>query len=168
LPQLITADAFLQSVAQGKASQLALLPASIGRGFSTANIIKQIVSDRLELAGNHLRTGDALTQSAVYRSAISRYYYSMYHAARAVAFGHYKGDDFEKHSVLPLHLPPQLPNMSRWKNELDDARLVRNMADYDLYPRASLDWQKDSVHLSVIASEFLVECEDYAMNVGII
>ena len=168
LPQVVTAEALLQSVAQGTVSQLALLPASIGRGFTTTNLIKQVVSDRLELAGSHLRTADTLAQATLYRSAISRNYYSMYHAARAIVFGYHKGDDYQRHSVLPTHLPPPLPNASRWKNELDDARLVRNMADYDLYPRAALDWKNDSVNLAVVAAEFLTECEDFAMNVGFV
>jgi uncharacterized protein (UPF0332 family) len=168
LPQVVTAEALLQSVAQATISQVALLPATIGRGFTTTNMVKQIVSDRLELAGSHLRTADTLAQATQYRSAISRYYYSMYHAARAIAFGYHKGDDYQRHSVLPTQLPPPLPNEPRWKNELDDARLVRNMADYDLYPRAALDWKNDSVNLAVVASEFLAECEDFAMDIGLV
>jgi uncharacterized protein (UPF0332 family) len=168
LPQTVTSEALLQSVAQGTISQLASLPVSIGRSFSTTNLMRQVVSDRLELAGNHLRTADTLAQSTLYRSAISRYYYAMYHAARAICFGYYKGDNYQRHGVLPNNLPPTLSNASRWKNELDDARLVRNMADYDLYPRATSDWKSDSMALAVSASEFLIECEEFAMNVGLV
>jgi hypothetical protein len=168
LPQTTTPEALLQSVAQGTIAQLASLPPSIGRRFHTTTLIGQIVSDRLELAGNHLRTGDTLAQSASYRSAISRYYYAMYHAGRAICFGYHKGDNYQSYSALPSHLPPPLPNLSRWQNELDDARLVRNMADYDLYPRATSDWKDDSTSLAVSAAEFLIECEEYAMNNGLV
>jgi uncharacterized protein (UPF0332 family) len=168
LPQTITSEALLQSVAQGTITQIASLPVSIGRSFATTNLMRQVVSDRLELAGNHLRTGDTLAQLTSYRSAISRYYYAMYHAGRAICFGYYKGDDYQLHRVLPRNLPPTLPNFSRWTNELDDARLVRNMADYDLYPRATSDWKNDSVALAISGSEFLIECEEFAMKAGLI
>ncbi|WP_084356823.1 HEPN domain-containing protein [Mycolicibacterium wolinskyi] len=164
----MTPEALLQSVAQGTIAQIAALPTSIGRSFNTIDLVRQIVSDRLELAGHHLRTADSLAQLAAYRSSISRYYYAMYHAARAICFGHHRGDNYQKHSVLPNNLPASLPNAARWANELNDARLVRNMADYDLYPRNASDWMNDSVSLSVVASEFLAECEDFAVNVGIV
>lgn len=168
MPQVVAAEALLQSVSQATVSQVALLPASIGRNYSRTTLLKQIVSDRLELAGGHLRTADTLAQATSYRSAISRYYYSMYHAARAIVYGHHNGDDYQRHNVLPGHLPPSLPNVARWTSELDSARLVRNMADYDLYPRAAADWRNDSVSIAVVASEFLPECEDFAVNAGLI
>lgn len=168
MPQLAAAETLLQSVAQATVAQVALLPASMGRSYSRTTLLKQIVSDRLELASGHLRTADSLAQSMSYRSAISRYYYSMYHAARAITYGHHNGDDYQRHNVLPVNLPPLLPNVARWTNELDNARLVRNMADYDLYPRAANDWRSDSVNLAVVASEFLPECEDFAVNAGLI
>ncbi|MFS0901142.1 hypothetical protein [Mycolicibacterium litorale] len=168
MPQVAAAEALLQSVAQATVSQVALLPASMGRSYSRTTLLKQIVSDRLELAGGHLRTADSLAQAMSYRSSISRYYYSMYHAARAIAFGFHKGDDYQRHFVLPSNLPPSLTNVARWTNELNNARLVRNMADYDIYPRAANEWKNDSVNLAVVASEFLPECEDFAMNAGLI
>lgn len=168
MPQTVTPEALLQSVAQGTIQQIAALPASIGRNFRTNDLLRQIVSDRLELAGDHLRTADTLVQLAAFRSSISRYYYAMYHGARAICFGYHKGDNYQKHSVLPNNLPLNFPNIARWANELNNARLVRNMADYDLYPRASSDWQNDSVSLSVAASEFLAECENFAMSAGLV
>lgn len=168
MPQMITPEALLQSVAQGTIQQLASMPTSIGRSFSSIDLLRQIVSDRLELAGNHLRTGDSMAQLAAYRSSISRYYYAMYHGARAICFGYHKGDDYQRHSVLPNNLPSAFPDIARWASELNGARLVRNMADYDIYPRAMSDWENDSVTLSVTASEFLAECENFAMSAGLV
>lgn len=130
--------------------------------------MRQIVSDRFELAGYQLRTADVLIQSTLYRSAISRYYYAMYHAARAICFGYHKGDDYQQHSVLPNHLPGQLPKVSQWTTSLNNARLVRNMADYDLYPRDTSQWKNDAANLAVSASEFLNECEEFAIKAGLI
>ena len=168
MPRSTTTDALMQSVAQGTAAQLAILPVSMGQTFNTAELLKQIVSDRLELAGSHLRTADSLSQSAAHRSAISRYYYAMYHAARAICFGYHRGDDFQRHSRLPNNLPPTLTDNVRWTQELHSARLVRNMADYDLYPSALADWEGDAVALAIVAPEFLGTCEDFAMNTGLI
>ncbi|WP_194724220.1 HEPN domain-containing protein [Noviherbaspirillum malthae] len=68
------------------------------------------------------------------RTVVSRAYYAMYHAARAVTYVSFGGDDHEQHSVLPTKLPHDLPNADIWKNKLKNARLERNRADYDPYP----------------------------------
>ena len=69
------------------------------------------------------------------RLRITRSYYAMYHAARAVVFLVKKGDDHESHSTLPEHLPKDFPDRHAWHNELKNARFERNRADYDPYPK---------------------------------
>jgi uncharacterized protein (UPF0332 family) len=96
----------------------------------------QVCADRLELSSGFADAGDRLLRlrGPEYRSAISRYYYSMYHSMRAVVFFVNRGDDHEQHNVLPRHTPNDFPNAPTWENCLKDARARRNDADYDPYP----------------------------------
>lgn len=57
-------------------------------GWSIDDLRHEATSDRMELARHFLGIGDKLlrTRPAQHRSAISRYYYCMYHALRAVVF----------------------------------------------------------------------------------
>ena len=95
----------------------------------------QASADRLSLADSFVVTASKLVRSrpAQHRSAISRYYYAMYHAARATVFFVHEGDDHEAHSVLPTKFPSDFPQASYWQNELKFARFRRNEADYEHY-----------------------------------
>ncbi|MFI0999990.1 HEPN domain-containing protein [Streptomyces galbus] len=130
--------------------------------------MQQVVVDRLLLAGEHLRAGDKLLFDAQYRSAISRHYYAMYHAARAIVFAENRGDDYERHNVLPRNLPPGLPDSATRESELTDARLLRNQADYDAYPLNETEWEDDARTLAVTAANFLQACESFASTNGYI
>lgn len=136
--------------------------------FPVAQMVRQAASDRLALAGEHLRAGDYSLVGRRFRSSISRHYYAMYHAARAVVYAVTPGDDHEKHSVLPRNLPAAMADQTRRENELTSARLLRNEADYDPYPSAESDWEQDARTLSVTAAEFVQECEDFALANGLI
>jgi uncharacterized protein (UPF0332 family) len=96
----------------------------------------QACADRLALAESFVAVGDRLMRSRPpeYRSAISRYYYAMYHCMRATVFFDHDGDDHQKHDVLPQHTPADFPDGDVWENRLKDARGRRNDADYDPYP----------------------------------
>ncbi|MEV8420029.1 HEPN domain-containing protein [Streptomyces niveus] len=100
-------------------------------------------ADRIALAEDFLTTADRLMRSRPpeFRSAISRYYYSMYHAFRAVAYFNEGGDDKESHSALPGAVPRDFPDSAIWQNELKDARSRRNAADYDPYPILPAAWR---------------------------
>jgi hypothetical protein len=76
----------------------------------------------------------------------------MYHAFRAVTFYVTKGDDHEKHVALPAALPQDFPNRATWENRLKTARLERNKADYDPYPK------KDS-HFTAYSQQLLQEAQ---------
>ncbi|WP_425319644.1 HEPN domain-containing protein [Actinoplanes philippinensis] len=106
--------------------------------------MRSVVSDRLKLAGEHLQAGDSMVLAGHFRSAISRHYYAMYHSARAIVYAEEKGDDFERHSELPRHLPATLPDAPQWESRLTDARLLRNQADYDPYPSGAVEWEPDA------------------------
>jgi len=70
-----------------------------------------------------------------YRTAISRAYYAMYHTCRGLVFFDTQGDDHQEHSELPKHLPADFPARATWENTIKNARLERNRADYEPYPR---------------------------------
>ncbi|TXS34099.1 HEPN domain-containing protein [Streptomyces sp. gb1(2016)] len=128
----------------------------------------QVCADRIELSAHFLKAADKSlrTRPAQYRTAVSRYYYSMYHAARAVVYFAHGGDDHEKHSVLPTKLPADFPSSSYWQNELKDARLNRNSADYDPYPGAQAHWKGLANALSSTAPNFLQLATSYLKQKG--
>jgi uncharacterized protein (UPF0332 family) len=136
--------------------------------FPVADMVKRSASGRFSLAASHLRSADDCLVMDLGRAAISRYYYAMYNAARAITFCFHQGDDHQSHSDLPDHLPANLPNIAARRNELLDARLARNQADYDPFPDADHLWLPDAQQFSTIAPAFVQECEQYAQQQGMI
>jgi uncharacterized protein (UPF0332 family) len=100
------------------------------------------------------------------RSAVSRYYYSMYQAMRACVFLFFQGDDYQDHAKLYLHIPKDFPSPSQWQSKLKDARLARNRADYDPYPRGEKTWQTIAASLKADADVLLKEARQYLKNRG--
>jgi hypothetical protein len=81
---------------------------------------------------------------------------------RAVVFFSVGGDDHEKHSVLPDHVPSDFPAQAGWQNTLKNARLERNRADYEPYPDSDKGFESaarmvvsDAEALLPIASAYL-------------
>ncbi|WP_436785939.1 hypothetical protein [Yinghuangia sp. YIM S10712] len=167
MPAFTITDQMLLSISTSKQAVLAAFPASGAKHpFPLADLIRQATTDRLLLAGEHLRAGDQLLFAAHYRSAISRYYYAMYQAARAVVFAEIKGDDHERHNILPRNLPQHLTDVAMREAELTDARLLRNQADYDVYPIGEPSWESDARGLAVTAANFVQSCETFASSNG--
>ncbi|MFJ4093741.1 HEPN domain-containing protein [Kitasatospora sp. NPDC089913] len=137
-------------------------------GRTLIDLQHQACADRIVLAKGFLDTGDRLmrTRPQQYRSAISRYYYSMYHAIRAVAYFHLGGDDKQSHSALPGALPDDFVDSAIWQNELKDARSRRNEADYDPYPIADTDWRPVAQGLQAKAPQLLAHAEAYLRKKG--
>jgi uncharacterized protein (UPF0332 family) len=100
------------------------------------------------------------------RSAVSRYYYSMYQAMRACMFLFYQGDDYQDHAKLYLNIPNDFPSASHWQGKLKDARLARNRADYDPYPSGEKTWQTIAAILKTDADLLLKEARQYLKNRG--
>lgn len=164
MPAITLAEQMLRTVSTCRAAQLAVFPNNQRHPLPMPQLIQQATSDRLSLAGTHLATADGLLLAMQFRSAISRHYYAMYHAARAITFAVNQGDDHEQHRVLPSQLPARLPNQGVRSTELTDARLLRNEADYDIYPMSESDWELDARALAPIAANFVQECEAFALN----
>lgn len=166
MPAVSPTEHMLLHVSNAPAAHIVALGKPGKYPFPLAPMMKQAVSDRLTLAGAHLRAGDQFIFILQFRAAISRHYYAMYHSARAVTFADTKGDDHQRHSILPRHLPSTITNVAQLEVELTDARLLRNEADYDPYPIKPPDWELDARRLAVIAASFVLTCEDFALMNG--
>ena len=128
----------------------------------------QVCIDRMAMADRFVITGNKLmrTRPVESRSAVSRYYYAMYHAIRSVVYFYHKGDDHQDHSKLPSKLPGDFPNHGTWLNDLKDARLYRNDADYDPYPFGDKDWKPIAQDLSSKASSLTKIARMYLRQKG--
>ena len=167
MPNVKPLDLLMRHISTCKRTDLAALPLTGGKyPFPIAQLIQQATSDRLLLAGEHLRAGDQLIFSDQYRSAISRHYYAMYHAARSIVYADFRGDDHERHNVLARHLPAKLPDLAMREQQLTAARFIRNEADYDVYPFSMAEWESDARQLAITATDFVKGCEDFALTEG--
>jgi uncharacterized protein (UPF0332 family) len=127
-------------------------------GYSISEVLAKVAIDRVKLSQQfYVQANSLLTQDhPPYRLVVARSYYSMYHVIRAIVFYTTEGDDFEKHSELPKHIPSDFPQASHWANELKMARLNRNKADYNPYPRAESHFASDATH-TVATSKILLK-----------
>ncbi|MFI2113153.1 hypothetical protein ACH489_01695 [Streptomyces rubiginosohelvolus] len=167
MPDTKPTDLVLLHFSTSKSEAISAFPTRGTRHpFPLAQLMRQVVSDRLFLAGEQLRAGDHLLLGGQHRSAISRHYYAMYQAARAIVFAETRGDDYERHNILPRNLPPTLEDSATREAELTNARLLRNQADYDVYPLSDSDWETDARALAATAVNFLQICETFASTNG--
>jgi len=137
------------------------------RSGKTIDELRAIVAqDRLHLAQQQLSAAKKAIVStpSISRTAVSRAYYSMYHAARAVAYLDFGGDDNEEHSKLPTYLPNDFPDSSNWKIKLKNARLDRNRADYDPYPKKDSEFKECAEILYSDARNFLHSAKSYIQS----
>jgi uncharacterized protein (UPF0332 family) len=141
------------------------LSSSVGLTFE--ELIQNATRDRMRLAGQMLKSAQvALGSKPLYRTCVGRAYYSMYHAARSVIFYVAKGDDHQDHSVLPKHFPKDFPDLIRWENDLKFARLERNRADYDPYPKADNAYAKSARLVLKNTEEFVPTAKRYLRRKG--
>lgn len=155
-----------------KRSQLSLLKNGVRLEQVLAQTIPDmmlvIAADRYKLAAQFLSSAKRMNRSRppMNRSVISRSYYAMYHAARAISFLCTEGDDHESHNDLHNGLPADFPNLAQWQNALKDARLRRNEADYDPYPDPDDDFGAIGRLLLQSVEGFLAETKAYLENKG--
>jgi uncharacterized protein (UPF0332 family) len=90
----------------------------------------------------------------------------MYHAARAVVFFTYRGDDHQSHQDLPKQLPKDFAERVRWENDIKIARLERNRADYDPYPKSDKAFSQPAKLVLKNAQEFLPLAKRYLNGKG--
>lgn len=162
----------LLRVSKAEKKTLGLMAEGVYLSTSTTRALpdlqEQTCADRLMLAHELLGAAEKLTLSrpAQYRSAISRYYYAMYHAMRAVVYYVHGGDDHNAHSALPSHVPQDFVNSALWQNALKDARSHRNDADYDPYPLNPKTWRTVALDLKVKSNQLVALSEDYLRRKG--
>jgi uncharacterized protein (UPF0332 family) len=127
-----------------------------------------VAAARWKLAAEYRRDAKKLLRlrPPPFRSVISRFYYAMYHSMRAACYVYHDGDDHESHSNLPLHIPGDFPNAATCKNTLKSARLARNAADYDPYPKSGKTWQRQAEAIRKDAEALLVETRNYLRSKG--
>ena len=100
------------------------------------------------------------------RDAVSRAYYAMYHAWRALALYTSGGDDFQEHKKLPDFEPPGFENVALWQNALKEAREARNRSDYQPYPKAESAWRGEAEERFAQATELVRLCRAYLREKG--
>lgn len=164
-------------VAKARRSQLTLLRLAepdIVAGTNISSMVGSAARARIALARGVLVVADGLVRSAsrrssaaAARSAISRYYYAMFQAVRAVVFVAVDGDDHNDHQELPKRLPSSFPQRATWVNELKKARNARNDADYDPYPAASGYWLSEAKSLKPLAHSFVAEADTFLTTMGV-
>lgn len=132
-------------------------------GKSIQQLKMQVASDRLSLARLLLKDANSAAKAELElsRTVVSRAYYAMYHATRAATYLYYGGDDNEQHSVLPTKMPPDFPNSDVWRTRLKDARLERNRADYDPYPKGEKDFLPIALQMIKQAKELIQVSQKY-------
>ncbi|HZP75844.1 MAG TPA: HEPN domain-containing protein [Pseudolabrys sp.] len=137
-------------------------------GRSIVELVKEACVARVRLSNGFLTSARRLLslRPMLHRDAISRSYYAMYHAGRAVAFFANQGDDYEPHDKLAGGLPPDFPDVERWRNALKDARLLRNEADYEPFPQGNAGFRRTSSQMMRVAVEFTTECTTYLRGKG--
>jgi uncharacterized protein (UPF0332 family) len=165
-------EAALLRISKADKKTLGIFAEGIYLGSYSSNRLSDLQQEscvgRLELAKHFLLAGDRSIRArpADYRTAISRYYYSMYHGVRSVVFFAFGGDDHESHSTLSKHLPNDFTDSAQWQNALKDARSYRNEADYEPYPSDRRVWRASAAHLSAQAPTLLRLCEEYLKKKG--
>jgi uncharacterized protein (UPF0332 family) len=138
-------------------------------GQTLDKLMAKVAADRLAFAYSQYAHARKLMKSTpgLYRSAISRYYYAMYHAVRACVFISNSGDEYEAHSILPSHIPPNFDPTGRdWQGVLKSARFDRNRADYEPYPKNNGAWRKTAMALQSDAADLLKVARLYLRGKG--
>lgn len=136
--------------------------------LSIEQLCDRVTADRMSLARDCRRRARVLQglEPPMFRDAISRHYYCIYHAFRAVSFFVTRGDDFDDHATLPKGIPQDFPDSDRWRNDLKLARLTRNNADYNAYPKSELAWRADCELVATLSEAALPAAKRYLIQRG--
>lgn len=125
-------------------------------------------ADRWKLAVEHRRHANKLLAASppLYRNAVSRYYYAMYHAIRACSYVSHGGDDHQEHRQLQRAIPKDFAPAEDWQTKLKNARLLRNQADYDPYPKSDNAFKADALSLKVDTDRLILLARQYLRDKG--
>jgi len=149
-------------------SQGALLYRLVDLGYLTRTqvdeLINRLVRDRLTKAVDYLAFAQRLDASVTLNQPhiISRCYYAMYHAARALVL-HVRRADLDDHDRLPAALGQVLG--TNYGDVLGRWREIRNQTDYSPYAPVNLASQAAAAVSD--AGSLLAACRDYLQNRGV-
>jgi uncharacterized protein (UPF0332 family) len=149
-------------------SQGALLYRLVDLGYLTQTqvdeLINGLVADRFEKAADYLAFAQQLDSDVSLNQPhiISRCYYAMYHAARAIVL-HIRRADLDDHNRLPIALGQALGTdhgdiLGRWRE-------TRNQIDYSPYEPADLGRQAQTALRD--AANLLTACRDELQKRGL-
>ena len=143
-----------------KLAQEGLFPTSELEG-----IVEAVTIQRYKLAFSFHESTRAIPLNSEIdaRNVISRNYYAMYQAARAVIF-HVHREDLDNHEVVAKRIGPILG--TDLQNSLNDCRKYRNDADYSPFPKIDLFDEANRSHQT--ASVFLTECKNLLQQRGVV
>jgi len=127
-------------------------------------LINRLAQDRFAKAREYLVFAQnlALNEPLHQPQIISRCYYAMYHAARALVL-HIRRADVDDHERLPVALGQALG--ANYRDILNRWREMRNRVDYSPYPPA--DMADQSVTALQEAEVLLAACRDCWRNRGV-
>jgi uncharacterized protein (UPF0332 family) len=157
----------LRRISEGTARDYGLWTEGVFLQTDTGHTLDELrdraTSDRLALAAACATRAAAMltVRRPMYRDVVSRSYYAMYHAWRAVAFHVHGGDDHQEHKKLPDFEPTGFGNSALWQNRLKEAREARNRADYEPYPKAETAWRQEAQLRHAHAVELIRLCRAY-------
>ncbi len=149
-------------------SQGVLLHCLVDLGYLTRTqmdeLINRLVRDRLAKAEDYLAFAQQLNAHSLLHQPhiVSRSYYAMYHAARAVVL-HFRRADLDDHDRLPAILgqvigPEYGEMLGRW-------RKARNQADYS--PYKAIDLAQQAVEVLDDTSALLAACYVFLQGRGV-
>jgi uncharacterized protein (UPF0332 family) len=127
-------------------------------------LINRLVSDRFAKGVDYLAFAQQLDVSVTLNQPhiISRCYYAMYHAARALVL-HVRRADLDDHERLPAALGQVLG--AEYGDVLGRWREMRNQVDYSPYTPPDLASQAATAVGD--ANSLLTACRDYLQNRGV-
>jgi uncharacterized protein (UPF0332 family) len=133
------------------------------------HLLLKTAADRFTLSKGFLGVARTMMRARTphYRTVIGRSYYAIYHSLRAVTYVTYGGDDHQSHSKLPGKLPKDFPDREKWSNSAKQARLVRNEADYEPYPKSNASFRDKAVRVYRDAQDLRPIVEKYLAKKGV-
>jgi HEPN domain len=119
----------------------------------------------LKLAIRHLADARASQKKRSRRAVLSRSYYAVYNASKAVRYivngsVSLRGDDHQK----AVELPDDFPNVQNWAVDINRLREHRLIADYDGWAATPTELSLTSKKSLELAQSFIVEAKQYLEN----
>lgn len=139
---------------------------STGSQTKLADALDRNVKGLLNLAEHHLAFAQSRARGH-WRQQISRFYYAVYNARRAVQLhtsGHYSTDSTDHRKLEKL--PSDFPGKDTKARRLTDLRDDRNLADYDHFAEEQ-DLVLSPKEAEEFASDFLEACTAYLSARGL-